>query len=170
MTCESLSDRMPEVALGGESFHPEELRHLETCAECAHEWRLVGQASKMGQSIQLDGGGIAATVLHRLATEPAQSNSRRYAWFTVGGMAAAAALVLLVLRPGRVNHELPGTPPPSAAFQIPLVELDSLNGEQLQAVLESIDEPLETPSRIEAPSMLELDDQQLERVLRSLEG
>ena len=45
-----------------------------------------------------------------------------------------------------------------------------LDGDQLQAVLEALDPPLGATGGGPSPSFGELDDSQLERVLRSLEG
>jgi hypothetical protein len=169
MSCDALSDRMPLVASGQAVWSEEERRHLEGCADCAAEWRLVEQAAGVGRVLPgIDARGISTRVLHRLATEPVRPIRSGQWWLARAGVAAAAAATLLVvLRPGGSTT---GQADLESAFEIPMTELDSLSHEQLRLVLESIEEPLETPMMNEIPSMLDLDDQQLERVLRSLEG
>lgn len=169
MTCQVLSDRMPLVALGQATWSDEQRRHLAQCADCSAEWRVVEQASRAVSTSPpgLDPELIGARVLHRLSTEPVPSQRSPRWWLAGAGIAAAAALALVVLKPGG-----PGvaTAPLQSALELPMAELDSLDNDQLRLVLESIDEPLETPTMNEAPSMLDLDDQQLERVLGTLEG
>jgi hypothetical protein len=168
MTCHRLSDRMALVLAGPSAWTDDERRHLDGCPDCAAEWRLLARAAAIGRAGPvLDPEAISARVLHRLATEPVVARRSTAAWWLAGGVIAAAAVLLVILRPGDPG---PGSNLRHSAFEIPMVELDSLDHEQLRVVLQSIEEPLETPTLIEAPSMMELDDQQLERVLRSLEG
>jgi hypothetical protein len=165
MTCQRLSGRMPQVLRGQAAWSEEERSHLEACDECRAEWTIMSRVAAMGTP-ELDLDAISGKVLHRLATEPL-TRRRIQPWWLAGGIIAAAAVLLVILRPSQ-----PGTSVNlgESAFEIPMVELDSLSQEQLRLVLESIEEPLETPTVNEAPSMMDLDDQQLERVLRSLEG
>ena len=58
----------------------------------------------------------------------------------------------------------------AGVLTLPLAELDSLDVGQLQAVLDGLDSPVGEATPGEAPSFGDLDDSQLERVLRSLEG
>lgn len=166
MTCRKLSDRMPLVAAGQTNWTDAEQTHLERCPDCCAEWSVVElTASVTKLAPRPDPERVSAKVLDRLAGEPPVPARTRLWWLVGGAAAAAAALSLAVLWP-RESQPIG----PQAAFQIPMTELDSLTQEQLRLVLESIEEPLETPMMNEVPSMMDLDDQQLERVLRSLEG
>lgn len=170
MTCEQLSDAMPLVVLGQKSWTDEERRHLQVCPDCSAEWRVVSLAAGTGRNVarDLDVERVSGRVLQRLAAEPVIHHRARRIWLGAAGIAAAALLLLIIKPGGRV--EGPRVQPPVAAFEIPMMELDSLSHDQLRMVLESIDEPLGTPLNVELPSMMDLDDHQLERVLRSLEG
>jgi hypothetical protein len=168
MTCQRLSDRMALVLAGQPAWTEDERRHLDGCPDCAAEWNLLARAAAIGRAEPaLDPEAISAKVVHRLATEPVVARRSTVAWWLAGGAIAAAAVLVVMLR---TRDPGPGLNLQESAFEIPLVELDSLDPDQLRVVLQSIEEPLETPTLIEAPSMMELDDQQLERVLRSLEG
>ncbi|MGE0355254.1 MAG: hypothetical protein AB7Q69_18745 [Gemmatimonadales bacterium] len=166
-----LSERMPEVAAGKFGWTEAERRHLETCPDCRAEWTLVTIGRDMGRSAvrDLDAGRISAGVLARLAAEPAGprwGRLPRTIWWVGGLAAAAAALVLLVGTPAAPDRN----PDTVAGFVIPVMELDSLDADQLEMVLETMETPITDASVIDVPTLHELDDQQLERVLRSLEG
>jgi hypothetical protein len=174
ITCEAMTDRMPEVASGTTAWTAEEAAHLGRCPDCQAEWRLIEAARSLGAgaAARLDSGQAAARVLARLASE-----RRRVRWRRAGlgvALAAAAALLLVVWtgRTGPISSPGP-TPVPGGlteAFRIPVAELDSLDANQLESVLEDLDAPLDQGRLTGAPPMGELDDVQLERVLRSLEG
>jgi hypothetical protein len=170
MNCTELSDRMPTVALGHAVWSAEEKRHLEDCADCAAEWRVVrlAQGVTAARPDELDADRIAGRVLQRLAIEPAATNRSARWWYGGVGVAAAALLLVIALRRDRGDATAVTDFAPAGAM--PVMGLDSLNEEQLRMVLESLDEPLETPTNPLMPSMLDLDDQQLERVIRSLGG
>jgi hypothetical protein len=166
MTCDAMSERLPAVAAGRAAWNEEEQRHLAECARCTAEWDLVRRTAALGASLPMDAERISARVLGRLAAAPAPARPR---WpLLAAGVLTAAAALLLVLRSSGAGAGDPGIP--ATVLAIPINELDSLTNEQLRLVLDAIEEPLETPSTVEVPSMMELDDQQLERVLRSLEG
>lgn len=168
MKCEAMSDRMPLVVTGESTWSEEEKRHFAACSDCRSEWNVVQAAYRVSRSApRLEPDRISAAVLHRLRTEPAAVRGSRTWWIAGAGIAAAAGLLAIFL--GR-QTPVPNAPTSHSEFAIPISELDSLTHEQLRLVLEAIEEPLETPMTNEAPSLLDLDDQQLERVLRSLEG
>jgi hypothetical protein len=166
--CESLRDRMPAVAHGRSNWTPEESAHLAGCGECSTEWAIVAAGSRLGLDIErrLDTGVIAARVTNRLAL--ARRSDRRMRVGLLLGLAAAAALVLAVwpgptTTPGGVGSASP-------LLAVPVAELDGLDSGQLQAVLETLDGPLSSEASTAVPTLGDLDDQQMERVLRSLEG
>lgn len=168
IACEWLCERMAEVAHGQSGWTLEESAHLASCAECAAEWELVAAGGRLGRDLEgrLDTAAIANRVVDRLAAARRVDRWRRTGLLV--GLAAAAALVIAVW-PAR--H-----PPPqqiarsSQTLTVPLAELDGLDSGQLQAVLETLDAPLSSEASIAIPTLGDLDEQQMERVLRSLEG
>jgi hypothetical protein len=178
MDCAKLSDRMPEVALGRAEWTPEEAAHLATCSDCRQEWKLVSLASALGREVQApDTDAIASTVLRRVATERRRATDWRR--WSAAGLAAAAAITLAVWygnsRPGP-NSTTPDGLPIAAApaappkLVIPIPELDQLQEPELDSVLQTISPPLNSGSTLEAPSMSDLNDQELEEVLSTWEG
>ncbi len=175
-TCEQLSDRMPAVARGQSAWTPGERMHLEACPGCRREWELVRLTAGLGREweTRIDGARMARAVSARLAREGRRhQHRRRWTWSGVAALAAAAALALVFRAPWRPRALPARTGPVAAAsgeFVIPVAGIDSLSADQLESVLETMDVPLISTTSVEAPSLQELDDQQLERVLRSLEG
>lgn len=164
--CEELTDRMPLVAHGRASWSPEEVAHLAHCADCAAEWTVVRAARGLGSvaAARVNPARVSAAVLARLAGE-----RRRRRWLRGGGLvglAAAAALTIIVVRGPDRGPELA-----AAGLYVPLAELEALDEGELEQVLETLDAPLTEAGSPAAPAGLgDLDDDQLERVLRSLEG
>jgi hypothetical protein len=174
ITCEAMTDRMPEVASGASAWTAEEAAHLAGCTECRAEWKLIELARRLGAGAAagLDSARTATLVLARLASERRVVRWRRTG---LGVALATAAALLLVVWTGWPRPMSTSTPTPVAGgvtegFRIPVAELDSLDANQLESVLEDLDAPLEEGRLTGAPPMGELDDVQLERVLRSLEG
>jgi len=174
--CLALSERMPAVAADEETWSSAEAAHLSTCVECAAEWRLVLQARQLGAGAagRLDTAGLGAAVLQGVAARHRAARRRRGAWLT--GLAAAAAVTLVVWTgtggrgPRVVGRDSAAAGTVEHAFYLPLAELESLDAEQLQGVLDGLDTPVSESAPGGVPSFGELDDHQLERVLRSLEG
>lgn len=173
MNCPDLSAKMPAVAAGRGEWSAEERRHLASCPFCAEEWAVVQAASRVAPPRYVpDPARVSAQVLARLRSE--QRSRRRLVragWIT-GAAAAAAALVLMVR--GGTRLDLDGTGPvgpvATTEFQIPMVELDSLTPAQLEAVLETLENPLGSESTLDPASLQDLDTPELERVLRTMEG
>lgn len=167
--CEGLRDRMPDVAAGRAVWAEADSQHLSTCAECGAEWRLIQASRRLGEERvrQLDLPRMAGAVRAGVARERRRARYLRGGWFA--GLAAAAAVVLLLwYRPPE-----PGQQVASGAgqrFTLPLAELEGLDAGQLNQVLDGLEVPLEQGGGGDVPTFTELDDQQLERVLRSLEG
>lgn len=170
--CEQLSERMPAVAHGAAAWTAEEQAHLRDCAECRAEWDLVSTASRLGLDVArgLDAHHVAQRVLGRLRAARAR-RVRRIGWAT-GGLAAAAALALVVWsgRPG--GHGAgPVAGASAAAVVFPLPELDSLAAPELQAVLDSLDGSLgSTTQGVDTGDLDDLDAQELQHVLDGMEG
>lgn len=170
--CEAMRDRIPEVAAGGPAWTPDEQAHLGACTDCQAEWALVQAARRIAETDarRVDPARIAATTLGQIRAERRRQRLTRGGWLT--GLAAAAAIALVLWgRPAREDAGEPGT---VAAVQeplrVPLAELERLDASQLEAVLEGLEEPLGSGAAPDAPHLGDLDDHQLERVLRSLEG
>jgi anti-sigma factor RsiW len=169
--CESIQDRVPLVANGEAEWSEAEAAHLASCRECAAEWRLIQTARRLGDTAatRIDPAQVGRAVLARLAAERRRSRWKRSGWLAV--LAAAAAVTLVV----RLSSHGPGAgsesmPPSATAFHVPIAELERLDAGQLESVLEGLDEPLGSQAAPDAPHLGDLDDHQLERVLRSLEG
>jgi len=178
-TCEALSERMPAVASGGAGWTDEEAAHVASCGDCRAEWSLVQAARGLGRSVgpEFAAEGMASRVLARVRASQ-RADARRRATrraLTWGGLAAAAALMLVVLfgapaQRADIAATAPDTTPPAAvAFQLPLPELDDAAPAELQAVLDGLDAPLGESSTLENPGD-DVTGQDLERVLRAWEG
>ena len=164
--CEDMLDRMPVVAAAGGNWTEAEEQHLRDCVECAKEWKIIAAGRRLGAGADagINADAIAVAVLRRLAQGRRRRGLiRRVGW--VVGLAAAASLTFVVLT-GRRGPE----PPDRHGLVIPVAELDSLDAVQLQAVYESLEAPLVEGAGSENTPLGELDEQQLERILRSLEG
>jgi hypothetical protein len=169
MNCERLSDRMPGVLAGRDHWSREDEEHLVVCADCRSEWQLLARGAALGAELPtLDASRISAEVQRRLARAKRAERNRRLGWIGLG-LAAAAALVLVVARPDGQGPIGTG-PVTGTRLEIPFIELDSLSAAQLEAVLETLEPPLGSNSTLDAPTLQDLDDHQLERLLRSLEG
>ena len=173
MSCERLSDRMPAVMAGRDHWSRDDQEHLAVCSDCRSEWQLLARGAALGAELPpLNTARISAQLQQRLAAASHKERNRinrRRGWILTT-LAAAAALLIVLLRPdgkGPVGTEGPVA---ATALELPFIELDSLSADQLQAVFESMEPPLGSNSTLDAPSLQDLDDQQLERLLRSLEG
>lgn len=169
--CESIQDRMPLVAHGTAAWSEAEAAHLTACAECGAEWRVIQAARRLGDSAarRVDPVRVSGAVLTRLAADRRAARWKRGGW--LAGLAAAAAVVLIV-RSGtpRSSSEAGAAQGVSTALHVPLAELESLGPAELESVLDGLDEPLGAGATPDVPRLGDLDDHQLERVLRSLEG
>jgi hypothetical protein len=166
MTCLELSDRMPAVAQGAASWSPAEAEHLRTCADCRAEWAVVAAGAAVAQGVAPDADAMAARVLHRLRTEPVASRHRPFRW--VIGLAAAAAAIALLLLPSQSAHE-PSMPSP-ASFDGGVPGLDALDAADLRLLLDAVDTPWTETSTADAPSLDDLNDQELARMARAWES
>ena len=174
--CGAIAEKMPLVLHGQAVWTAEEAAHLAECADCAAEWTLLRTTAGLGAAAaaRLDPMKVAAGVTREVKRRRRQDRWTRGGWMT--GLAAAAALVLFVATSGpqgrRVvaGHDSVAEPGAEMGMSLPLAELESLDPSQLQAVLDGLDAPLGDVAPGPAPSFGDLDDSQLERVLRSLEG
>ncbi len=169
--CERLSDRMPEIAVHGGEWTAGEAAHLATCKECRAEWELLLAARDLDARAPTisDPATLAAAVLRRRAAERASAVRARKRW-SFAGLAAAAAIVVAVLI---------GRSPEAAERQrvvaegealVPLPELEGLETGQLDTLLQSLDRPVAGGSTLDASTLGEYEDGELEQVFATWEG
>jgi hypothetical protein len=161
--CRLLSERMPEVAQGQAEWTPTELHHLSGCADCRREWELVQAATRLGEGVPvLDPDVMSRALLSRL--ERSRTRKARVRIWTVGGLAAAAALAA-VLWTGE-----PESSPRATAVTFSLPELDDLPPAELDSVLRHMDEPLASDPTMENGELGDLSNEELQSVLELWEG
>ncbi|MBL8980039.1 MAG: hypothetical protein JNM53_16605 [Gemmatimonadetes bacterium] len=171
--CALLSDRMVLVADGTADWSAAEAEHLASCPDCREEWRLIQGARRLGTEAarRTDAGRVSRLVLATLAGE-----RRRRRWVRVGGLVGIAAAAALAIMVSTADRRGSGGEAGSIAvvgaegLQLRLAELESLNEAELEAILDGLDVPLSEGAGGAPPALGDLDDTQLERVLRSLEG
>ncbi len=166
-----LTDRIPEVVHATEAWTSEEQAHLDSCAECRAEWRLVSMvATAAPPAPTVDVEALSATVLDRLREDRGViALDRRRSWRGWAlGLAAAASLVLAlgVWRPWRATETVIAATQGPALFP----ELEQLSESELETVLASI-EPENTVEPIgSVPRVGDLSDTELEVLLEQVEG
>jgi hypothetical protein len=169
--CTRLSDHIPDVALGRASWTPDQAAHLRDCADCSAELALVQATIAIGGKAPRmpDPERMADAIGRRLVEKP-----RRREWSRpMAGMAAAAALLLAVwTRWPPTPPERPVSEPAHAASQalVPLPELEQLEPAELDSLLERMEAPVAGSSTLDAPSLGDLEDTELEQVLDTWEG
>jgi hypothetical protein len=170
--CERLSDRMPEVALHREEWTPDEAAHLAGCPDCLAEWELVLAARALDESAPTvsDVSGLPAVLRRRLAEDRARRTLTRRAWSYAGATAAAAAILAAVM-----TRRDDGLPPGArtvaeAEALVPLPELEGLETAQLDTLLQTLDRPFAGTSTLDASTLGEYEDGELEQVFATWEG
>jgi hypothetical protein len=168
--CIRLSDRMPAVAQGQAEWTAEELHHLNGCESCRHEWELLRITRRLGDGVlpAFDADATTVALLQRLGRRK-ESPRRRRAW-SLAGLAAAAAIAVLLWPEQRATPPVVEPGPLVAGLQIPLPELDGLQPAELDSVLRSMDEPATDGAALEGPDLGDLDSEELETVLDFWEG
>ena len=177
MICQELSDKMPMVARSEIDWTVAEAAHLATCAECRQEWAVVGAGRAVAGDLAVDADALAAVVVRRLRNEPVAHRSARPLWLV--GL-AAAAVIAIVLVPARLPRgpaaPLSGGPaaplssgPAAPPLTVHVSGLSALNSDGLTEVLDSFDTRGTETSTTDAPSLDDLDSQELEQVRGSWE-
>ena len=169
--CERLSDRMPEVALHGGEWSADEASHLASCAECRAEWELALAARDLGARAPTitDPTAMATMVLRRLAADRAIVARARRAW-SFAGLAAAAAIMVAVVASREPALQGDVRVAAEAGALVPLPELEGLETAQLDTLLQSLDRPVAGGSTLDASTLGEYEDGELEQVFASWEG
>jgi hypothetical protein len=168
--CTRLSDRMPEVVHGRSRWTRGEAAHLGTCAYCRAELALVQASVSVGRRAPRlgDPADLAAAVERRLAG----ARTRREGSRRIAGLAAAAVVLVAVWTrwPERPvpSSSLPARP--GAQALVPLPELELLDPSELDSLLQRMEMPTAGSSTLDAPSLGDLEDTELEQVLATWEG
>jgi hypothetical protein len=172
--CTRLSDRIPEVALGRASWTPDEAAHLRGCADCRAELALVEATLAVGRKAPgvRDPVAMARVVQHRLVQGPTPGRWRRPLGRPLVGAAAAAALLVTVWARWPSTPDTPVAALPSSSTQplVPLPELELLEPAELDSLLERMEAPIAGSSTLDAPTLGDLEDTELEQVLATWEG
>jgi hypothetical protein len=138
--CVRLSDRMPAVALGRSTWTVEESTHLSSCSSCQEEWALVRVAGRLGRDVAaaFASTGTASAVLQRLASNE-ETILRKRSW-TFAALASAAAVAAVIWARPLAPNPSKGVPA-VAGLPMPIPELEYLLPAELNAVLQTMDEP-----------------------------
>jgi hypothetical protein len=168
-------DRIAEQAGGRTVWTDAEAVHLAGCADCRFELDMISAARRLGAARLegFDATRVAAGVRSRLATrrEAAPARLVRHPGRWLAGLAAAAAAVMLAVRTGIPNGPggSPGAGPAAPVAVSVLYQLDGLSAPELEEVLRSIPPATEALDHVELAPFGDLDANDLERVLRSME-
>lgn len=164
MDCETMRDRMPEVARGVAGWSAAEAQHFAGCAECAAEWRVVRAGIALHADLQMPAERIAAAVMARLHEKPAApSGVRRLPWrgALVGLLAAAASIAIVLWSP------ISSAPKARAVTEAVVPELRHLSETELETVLTSMQSTEQTPYYGKQPHFDDLTDDELAQLLSS---
>jgi predicted anti-sigma-YlaC factor YlaD len=163
---------MPDVALRRSEWTAGEAAHLADCEECRAEWQLVLAARGLDDHAPTisDPAAMATALRQRLMEDRAGRSRLRRAWSFAGAVAAAAGIVVAVLSgrgpgPAATPRTVAG-----AEALVPLPELEGLGTAQLDTLLQSIDRPFAGGSALDASTLGEHEDGELEQVFATWEG
>ena len=170
--CERLSDRMPEVALHRAEWTPDEAAHLAGCADCLAEWELVLAARALDETAPTvsDPSALTATLQRRLAEDRARRIRARRAWSFAAAAAVAAAILAAVVTQRDAGPSAGARTVAGAEPLVPLPELEGLGTAQLDTLLQSLDRPFAGTSTLDASTLGEYEDGELEQVFATREG
>lgn len=162
--CLALADRMPTVAHGQDRWTADEAAHLAGCPSCAGEWRLMGQAMRLGDdaAARLQPDVVATRVLAQVQARRTRPFGARL-WLRWAPMALAAVLVLTVV--GREGLISPSAEAGSTGDILP--EFQDLTEAELETLLESVPA---TDGAVEIRGFNDLTDDDVSSLLTNLEG
>ena len=170
--CERLSDRMPDVALHRAEWTPDEAAHLGSCADCLAEWELVLAARALGESAPAvsDPSALTATLQRRLAEDRARRTRARRVWSFAAAAGAAAAILAAVVTRRDAGPPAGVRTVAGAEVLVPLPELEGLEAAQLDTLLQTLDRPVAGTSTLDASTLGEYENGELEQVFATWEG
>jgi hypothetical protein len=163
---------MPDVALHRAEWTPEEAAHLAGCAECLAEWGLVlaSRALDEGAPTVSDPSALPAALRRRLAEDRVRRARARRAWAFASVAAAAAAMLAAVVTQRDAGPAAAARTGAEAEALVPLPELEGLGTAQLDTLLQSLDRPFAGTSTLDASTLGEHEDGELEQVFDTWEG
>jgi hypothetical protein len=170
--CESIQDRMPDVAHGRAAWTETERAHLAHCADCVLEWRIVRAGMLLHEDTGIVAERVARSVSGRLR-EPDGSGRiiGRLPWRGAAiGLIAAAASVLLIVGVVHRDRSRPGVAGDTVVAVAMLPELQGLDESQLESVLRSLGPTAGDATPGVLPHLEDLTDSELEQLLRSEGG
>jgi hypothetical protein len=170
--CTRLSERMPDVALHRATWTPDEAAHLAACADCGAEWELMLLARRLEAHAPITAvpSALVTTLHQRLAEDRIARRRSRRAW-SFAGAAALAAAILVAVATDRPAEPTPTIGPIAGADAlVPLPELEGLGAAQLDTLLRSIDRPSTGSSGLDASTLGEHEDGELEQLFATWEG
>lgn len=169
-----LSDRIPAVVRGQDAWSQEDQRHLVGCDDCQAEWQLhrltIGLSRRVEASLDVE--AVIRGVQDRLASSPPGPPRRgsilRFPSLRWAVPLTAAALLAVTVLPrlggGGGDQMGAGT----AVVQAWLPELEALSVDELELLLDVL--PADEASSLPTPRLGDLTEQELESLLRSMEG
>lgn len=170
--CTRLSDRILLVARGKDDWSADEAHHLEICADCQADWRLVVSVRELADSAgrwepELD--TITAAALARVRSDRAGRGRALQLKGGAAGLAAAAVLIVAAVQflPGTLKPE---GGPDAVLATLPVPGLEALDESQLEELLQALNGPLlGDEADIDPPQLGALDSTGLATVLIRLE-
>lgn len=166
--CTLLSDRMIAVAHGRAVWTAEDRAHLAACPDCSGEWSLVQRGARLGIAVgqELPAELLATRVLAELR-KPAPARFPRLRTWRWVALPIAAALAVMVWR-GQPPAPEPAAGVTVASSQGLLPELEGLESSDLESLLDVL--PATESPVGDARGLGDLDEDELQTMLRSLEG
>lgn len=170
--CESMRDRMPDVAHGRATWTDTETAHLADCADCALEWRIVRAGVLLDEGTDVVAERVAHAVQRRIRDlEESGRVVGQVRWRgTAIGLIAAAASVVLVIGLRHHDRSRPGVASDTVVAVAMLPELQGLDEVQLESVLRSLGPTAGDATPGVLPHLEDLTDSELEQLLRSEGG
>lgn len=166
--CTLLSDRMIAVAHGRGGWTDEDQAHMAACPDCSAEWSLVQRGAQLGIAV---GEGLPVEFLAtRVLAELRKPVPARFPGLRAWRWAAlpiAAALAMMVWR-GQPPATEPGAVMTVASSQGLLPELEGLESSDLESLLDVL--PATESPVGDARGLGDMDEEELQTMLRSLEG
>lgn len=169
--CTTVRDRMPQVAGAADSWSSAELAHLASCAECAHEWRIVQAGASLHAGVHVDVERVTQAVMARLRETPGEPGVlARIPWRgSIIGLLAAAASVAVILSAPRLERPAASGASDTMALAV-LPELQGLDEIELESLLQSLGPSAADATPGVLPHLEDLTDSELEQLLRSQGG